>query len=153
MLTVERFLTCWRNTKEMPFPLGMLCQGGMVVAPTFLILLAFPLVEWEVDGRNMSYAELWSSGEGAAIAASLALVSVGAWGLAVRNRISRWLLVLSPVVPYFILVISPGAFTVSSEPIATEVIVGAVVTTIVIYVCLFHLPAVREYLDGESVGT
>src|SRR5215217_5104492 len=118
MLTVERFLTCWRNTKEMPFPLSMLCQGGMVVAPTFLILLGFPLVEWEIDGRNMSYAELWSSGEGGAIVVSLALVSVGVWGIAARNRVSRWLLVLSPVVPYFLLAMFPGAPTVPSEPIA-----------------------------------
>jgi hypothetical protein len=153
MLTVERFAACWKNTKEMPLLMRMLCQGAMIVAPAFLILLTLPLGEGEVDGHRMSYAELWSSGHGAPIASSLVLVSVGAWGLAARRRASRWLLVLSPVVPYFILAIFPGAPTVASEPIATEVIVGAAVTAIVFYVCLFHLPAVREYLDGESVGT
>jgi len=153
MLTVERFAAGWKNTKEMPLLMRMLCQGAMVVAPAFLILLTLPLLEWDVDGRRMSYVELWSSGEGAAIAASLALVSVGAWGLAARNRASRWLLVLSPVVPYFVLLIFQQASAVSSEPIATEVIVSATVTAIVFYVCLFHLRAVCEYLDGERVGT
>ncbi|HEV8327869.1 MAG TPA: hypothetical protein VGQ08_10320 [Nitrospiraceae bacterium] len=153
MQIVKHFATCWRNTKEMPFLLRMLCQGAMVVAPAFLILLTLPLLEWEIDGHRMSYAELWSSGQGTAIAASLVLVSVGAWGLAARKRSSRWLLALSPVVPYFILAIFPGAPTVSSEPIAIEIIVSATVAAIVVYVCLFHSRAVCEYLDGESVDT
>lgn len=151
MLTVERFATCWRNTKEMPLFLRTFCQGAMVVAPAFLILLTLPIQEWEVDGHRMSYAELWSSGQGAAIAACLVLVSVGAWGLAARKRVSRWLLVLSSVVPYFVLAIFPEAPTMSSEPIAIEIIVSAAVAAVVSYVCLFHLRTVCEYLDGESV--
>jgi hypothetical protein len=82
----------------------------------------------------------------------LVLVSVGAWGLAARKRANRWLLVLSPVVPYFVLAISPGAPTVSFEPIAIEIVVSAAICAVVSYVCLFHLRAVCEYLDGESVG-
>jgi hypothetical protein len=119
----------------------MFCQGTMVVAPAFLILLILPLGEWEVDGHRMSYAELWSSGQSPAIAACLVLLSVGAWGLAARNRASRWLLVLSPVVPYFVLAIFSGALTVSSESIAIEIVESAAGAAMS-YVCLFHLRAV-----------
>jgi hypothetical protein len=70
----------------MPFLLGMLCQGAMVAAPILLVLLAVPGVEWEVNGRAMPYAEMWSSGEVPAVALSLALAGIGAWGLAARRR-------------------------------------------------------------------
>ena len=43
---------CWKNTKQMPLVLGVLCQGGMVVAPLVLLLVALPLTDWEVDGRR-----------------------------------------------------------------------------------------------------
>jgi hypothetical protein len=136
----------------MPFLLRMYCQGAMVVAPAFLILLILPIVEWEVDGHRMSYADQWLSGEGIASAAALVLVSVGAWGLAARKRASRWLLVLSPVVPCFVLAIFPGAPTVFSQPFDIETIASAAVVAIVFYVCLFHIRTVCEYLDGERVG-
>lgn len=129
----------------MPYLLRMYCQGAMVIAPAFLILLILPIVEWEVDGHRMSYADQWLSGEGIASAAALVFISVGTWGLAARKRASRWLLVFSPVVPSFLLAISPGAPTV-------ETIASTVVTAIVFYFCLFHIRTVCEYLDAERVG-
>src|SRR5438309_1795592 len=56
----------WRNTKDLPFPLDMLCQGAMVAGPVLLVFLVLPIVEWTVNGRQMSYAELWKSGAGLA---------------------------------------------------------------------------------------
>ena len=152
MLIVERLEKYWKNTKEMPFLLRALVQGAMVVAPVFLLLLALPIAEWEIDGRLISYAELWSSGQGAAISVSLALICIGAWGLAARNHVSRWPLVFSPLAPYLVLVIFPWSPALTPEPITAEVIVGSAVAAAMFYVCLFHLRVVREYLDDKGVG-
>ena len=90
----------WRNTKDLPFPLDMLCQGAMVAGPALLVFLVLPIVEWTVNGRPMSYAELWKSGAGLAFGLFLFLLMIGAWGLAARNLRSRWALVAAPTAPY-----------------------------------------------------
>ena len=147
MVIAERMATCWRNTKSLPFLLRLLIQGAMVATPILLLFLVLPIAEWEVDGRTESYAELWSSGEGAALAVSLALSGAGAWGLAARAAASRWLLVFSPVAPYIVLAIFPA-----SAPVTLDVIVSAALTAAVFYFCLFRLRAVRAYLDAEGSG-
>lgn len=149
MNIIERTVMYWKNTKSMPFLLRLLCQGAMVAAPILLFFLVVPITEWEINGRIVSYAELWSAGDGASISASLVLVAAGAWGLAARNSMSRWLLVFSPVAPYIVLFIFPWS---RSEPIGSEVIVSAVLTAVACYFCLFRLRAVREYLHAESAG-
>ena len=90
----------WRNTKDLPFPLDMLCQGAMVAGPVLFVFLVLPIVEWTVNGRQMSYAELWKSGAGLAFGLFLFLLMIGAWGLAARNLRSRWALVAAPTAPY-----------------------------------------------------
>jgi len=89
-----------RNTKDLPFPLDMLCQGAMVAGPVLFVFLVLPIVEWTVNGRQMSYAELWKSGAGLAFGLFLFLLMIGAWGLAARNLRSRWALVAAPTAPY-----------------------------------------------------
>lgn len=150
MTITERIATCWQNTKSMPFLLRLLTQGAMVAAPILLLFLILPITEWKVNGRSVSYAELWSSGEGAAIAASLALATVGAWGLAARNLAARWLLVSTPLVPYVVLAIFPGS---RAEPIGLDVIASAAFTAAIFYFCLYRLRAVRAYLNAEGPGT
>jgi hypothetical protein len=153
MTITGRIMTYWQNTKSMPFLLRLLTQGAMVAAPILLLFLVLPITEWEVNGRSVSYAELWSSGEGAAIAVSLALVAAGAWGLAARNSASRWLLISSPLTPYVVLALFPTSPTSSFESIGAEVIASAVLTAAAFYFCLFHLRAVREYFDIKGVGS
>jgi hypothetical protein len=80
----------------MPFLLRTFCEGAMVAAPILLVFLLLPITDWQINGRPMAYAELWSSGQGVAIAAFLVLGGVGAWGLAARVHASRWLLVSLP---------------------------------------------------------
>lgn len=131
----------------MPFLLRMLNQGAMVAAPILLLFLILPITEWEVNGRQVPYAELWSSGGGAAFAASLALATAGAWGFAARIAVSRWLLVSSPLAPYMVLAIFPDSPT---EPIGPA---GSILTAAVFYLCLFRLRSVRTYLYPEGLGT
>lgn len=149
-MILERIATYWQNTKSMPFLLRLLSQGAMVAAPILLVFLVLPITEWEINGRSVPYSVLWSSGQGAALGAFLALVGAGAWGLAARNPASRWLLVSSPVAPYILLAIFPAP---PSEPIASDVFVSAVLTATVFYFCLFRLGSVREYLGTKGVGT
>ena len=147
MTFFQRLSEYWQNTKSMPFLLRLLSQGAMVAAPILLLFLVLPITEWEINGHRVSYAELWFSGQGVAIAAPLALVAAGAWGLAARNSASRWLLVLSPVAPYLILAILPAT---PSEPLTPDVIASAALTAAVFYFCLFRLRAVREYLAPKA---
>ena len=150
MVIAERMATCWHNTKCMPFLLRLLIQGAMVATPILLLFLVLPITEWEMNGRTVSYTELWSSGEGAALAVSLALAGVGAWGLAARAPASRWLLVFSPVAPYIVLAIFPAS---ASAPVTLDTIVSGALTAAVFYFCLFRLRAVRAYLDAEGIDT
>jgi len=149
-MITECIATCWKNTKGMPFILRSLVQGAMVVAPIFLLLLVFPLIEWEINGHLVSHASLWSSSEGVAIASTLALAAAGGWGLAARNSRSRWLLVSLPIVPYIVLALFPGTF---SDPVDFADIASAVLTAAVFYCCLFRLRVVRAYLGADGVGT
>lgn len=139
--------TYWQNTKGLPFPLRSLIQGAMVAAPLLLLFLAAPGTEWEIDGRFVSYAELWSSGDGAAIATFLTLGGGGAWGLAARSSVSRWLLVISPVAPYVVLAIFPAS---SANQISFFVVVSAILTAAVFYVGLFRIAAVSDYLAAHG---
>src|SRR5437016_12448917 len=97
------------STVDLPFPLDMLCQGAMVAGPALLVFLVLPIVEWTVNGRQMSYAELWKSGAGLAFGLFLFLLMIGAWGLAARNRTSPWVLVAAPAPPY----VAPVPFVIS----------------------------------------
>src|SRR5438034_6471454 len=68
--------------------------------PVLFVFVVLPIVEWTVNGRPMSYAELWKSGAGLAFGLFLFLLMIGAWGLAARNLRSRWALVAAPTAPY-----------------------------------------------------
>lgn len=149
MVITERVATYWQNTKGMPLLLRLLIQGAMVATPILLLFLVLPIAEWEVDGRAVSYSELWSAGEGPALAVALALAGAGAWGLAARKAASRWLLVYSPVAPYAVLAVLPAS---ASTPMTFDVIVSATLAAVVFYFCLFRLRAVRAYLEATDIA-
>lgn len=135
----------------MPLVLRVLCQGAMVAAPLLLLALMVPM-EWEVDGVQMSYAELWASGNGAAMACFFVLTGFGAWGLAARVARSRWLLVFAPLIPYVVLEVYSQGSSLPSEPPTLDVLGSAFATAILLYVCLFRLPSVVAYLDRGAVA-
>jgi hypothetical protein len=147
MTFFKRLAGYWQNTQSMPLLLRLLSQGTMVAAPILLLFLLLPIMEWDINGHRVTYTELWHSGQGVAIASSLAFAAAGAWGLAARNSASRWLLVLTPVVPYLALVILPAT---SSKAFTHGGIASAVFTTVVFYFCLFHLRGVRAYLYSTA---
>jgi hypothetical protein len=134
----------WRNTKDLPFPLDMFCQGAMVAGPILFMFLVLPVFDWTIDGRQMSYAELWKSGAGLAFGLFLLLLMIGAWGLAARNLASRWALVAAPAAPYVASVPFLSSGLLSTEDVWFGILGGLLVAAIM-YVCLFHLPAVRRY--------
>jgi hypothetical protein len=137
----------WTNTKDLPFPLDMLCQGAMVAGPILLLFLALPIVDWTINGRQMSYAELWKSGAGLAFGLFLFLIMIGAWGLAARNLRSRWALVTAPTAPYIVSLPFLSYGLLSTEDVWFGIFGGLVIAAIT-YACLFHLPALRRYFDG-----
>ncbi|MGH8164690.1 MAG: hypothetical protein ACREP1_10185, partial [Rhodanobacteraceae bacterium] len=82
MSFVAAIRNAWRNTKEMPSLLRIYCRAAMVVAPLILIFLFYPLQEWNVNGKTMSYREFWSSGVGVSLGILIVLIAIGGWGLA-----------------------------------------------------------------------
>lgn len=140
----------WRNTKDLPFPLDMLCQGAMVVAPILLVFVALPIVDWTINGRQMSYAELWKSGAGLAFGLFLFLVMIGSWGLAARNLRSRWALVAAPSAPHVASVPFLNSGLLSTDDVLFGIL-GGLFMAATTYACLFHLRAVRRYFaDGRE---
>jgi len=140
----------WRNTKDLPFPLDMLCQGAMVAGPILFVFLVLPIIDWTIDGRQMSYAEFWKSGAGLAFGLFLFLITIGAWGLAARSLRSRWALVAAPPAPYVASVPFLNSGLLSREDVWFGIL-GGLLMAAVTYACLFHLPAVRRYFaDGRD---
>jgi hypothetical protein len=143
MRILRRISKSWRGIGEMPFLLRLLCGGAMVVCPLFLVALCVPGIEWEVDGQDMTYSQLWSSGMGPAGAAWLALGAVGSWALAARVPAARWLLVLMPIAPALVLGCA------SRQVIPWDSLVGAALTSVGFWLCLFKLKSVKAYLNGK----
>jgi hypothetical protein len=134
----------WHNTHEMPWLVRMLCQGAMTAAPILGAVTLVPGIDWNVDGRDMTYREVWSSGVGASILVSMLLVTIGGWGAAARAPNSRWALVLFPVIMAAPMALVRGAPGGSSP----GVVLGSVcITAAVLYVCLFRLSSVRRYFE------
>ena len=136
----------WRNTRDMPLLLRVMCRGGMAVAPVLLVLLIVPVLNWTVDGRLVSHAELWTSGAGPALALLLSMTALGCWGLAARRPSSRWLLVAAPVVP----LVARAMWTDAAGALEPWLLVEAVAAALVLYVGLFHTSVVRTYLDDRG---
>ena len=112
-----------------------------------LLLFFVPSVAWEINGRTMSSAELWSSGRLVSIASTMTFSIFGIWGIVARKHASRWLLVLAPFSPYIFL------FALPSDMVNLSEIVTAALTAIILYIFFFRFRANREYFNDRKVGT
>jgi len=135
----------WRNTKEMPPLLRMFCQGAMVAPPALSALLVLPLTDWTVNGKQVPYAELWSSGAGLTMLVFMLLAAAGAWGLAARAKWSRWAWVATPVAPLLVAALYPRTWFTQEVSGGVTVWLSALLTSILIGACLFFVPSVKEY--------
>jgi hypothetical protein len=147
---METLRIYWRNTKEMPLLLGILCQGGMVVGPIFFVFAVLPIADWTFNGRQMSYSEFWSSGAGLVMVGIIGPMTMGAWGMAARKPNSRWALVLMPLVPVVLTLMFPQLrSTVTLDPLY---LLELILSPAIIYGCLFHFSSVRNYFHGERTS-
>lgn len=140
----------WNNTKAMPQPMRMLCQGGMVAPPILALLLVLPIMDWTVNGRQIAYSELWSSGAGLTMLVFMLMATAGAWGLAARTRWSRWALVATPVAPVLVAAVHPRTWFTQEAAGDASVWVSAVAVSLIIFACLFLIPAVRNYASDSA---
>lgn len=142
----SEFSTYWRNTKEMPELIGLACRGAMVAGPVLLIVLLIPGIDWNVNGRPMSYSEVWRSGVGASALSFIVFVTIGAWGMAARKQWSRWVLVLTQVVPVVFFPIDWKEMR-GHLPI---MLIGVGIGVAIIYTCLFRLKRMRSYFEDGA---
>jgi hypothetical protein len=140
----------WKNTKEMPQILRMFCQGAMVAPPILALLLVLPLTEWQVNGRQVPYQELWSSGAGPVMFLFVSLAALGGWGLAARRGWARWLWVATPTAPLLMAAALPSTWFTQEATAAGSTWLGAAGTSALIYAALFLVPAVQRYVSGSS---
>jgi hypothetical protein len=144
MSSLKRF---WNNTKDLPFGIRHLCQGGMIAAPLLALLLVVPIGDWTVNERDVTYQELWASGAGSAFLAFTLLGSVGSWGMAARSPATRWAFVLMPSLPFLVAALHPSSWFTQEALSTASMPLSALATSAAIYVCLFHLPSMRRYFQ------
>ena len=140
---ISRIGTYWRNAEELPFLLRLLCKGGMVAGPILFVFLVVPIMDWTVNGHQMSYSDLWRSGAGMSALLLICLVTFGTWGMAARLGWSRWALVLAPVLSIIL-------FPKSLVPNLGFALINGLVTAVIIYGCLFHLKPVQVYFSKSD---
>ncbi len=150
MLRLGDLGTYWRNTRSMPSLVRMFCQGSMLVPPIFVVLAAWPISDWSVNGKNLTYSEFWASGPAPTIASGLILVTIGAWGAAARNSRSRWAILFSVPVPYLV-AFSFDYLTSYSSGYDWFDLIGSVIMTFLLYLVFFRLePVVNWYAHGNQ---
>ena len=144
MTVLSLVKSSWQNTKTMPSLLRMFSQGVMVAPPILLLFLVLPLTDWSVNGKSMSYTDLWRSGAGVIAATTLLLATFGGWGIAAKVKAARWLWVATPLLPALLLPFFP-ALSASAWSSSAVNVGSGIVTALIVYGALFHTLAVREY--------
>ena len=139
-----------KNMMELPFVIRVFCNGGMVVCPLMLLFVLLPVFNCEVNGQEMTYRELWTSGTGVVIAFSLAMATAGSWGLAARKPWARWVLVFMEPALLLTLALNPSTWMEQEGLTVGELAVQTLLTSLCIYACLFHLPGMRRYYEAAN---
>lgn len=131
-----------RNTSAMPQILGLTVRAAMVTGPLLIALALLPMVPWTINGKLMSGEEAWASGFAPMLIVWLVLISVAAWGIALRKTQSRWIAVALPLASCVLAAQTPSG---SLADLAFSIGLA-----ILIYLYLFHAPSVRRYFDVEA---
>jgi hypothetical protein len=122
----------------------------MVASPILLFFLTFPVFDWTVNGRKVSYGELWASGVGLALFLALSLASIGSWGVASRNPRARWALVLVPIAPIAALSVWPSTWLTSQLSYSGLWLNSLFIAALILW-GLFGVQSVNEYFASRSV--
>jgi hypothetical protein len=133
----------------MPFVMRMLCGGAMLATPVLLVTLVVPFLPMDMNGHVTSYEEMWSSGAAPVLALFLVLGAVASWGLALRRAGARWAAVATPIAPFLLASLLPKSELLGAYQQWGTFFV-ALPYAIGIYLCLFHISAVKRYLAGAD---
>lgn len=146
---MSSIITLWKNTNDMPPILRVCCQGAMVAPPILALFLVLPLSDWQVNGRQVPYRELWSSGAGPVALLFVSLGAIGGWGLAARIGWSRWLWVAAPTAPLLMAAALPDTWFTQETTAAVSTWLVALASSALSYAELFWVPSVQRYLSGN----
>ena len=142
---------CWKNTKDMPFPMRTLCQGTMVAGPILIFALILPIAAWRIGERYLSYGELWSSGVGETMIIFIGSTTVGAWLLAMRKERGRRLVMLGTLVPSVLVLVVPAFSDYAGHSQKLEFILQVIAFYGLQYWALFRWAAFQVYLGQGAV--
>jgi hypothetical protein len=138
------------NTKELPLVIRILCHGWMLVCPLMLLLLLQPLFNWEVNGQEMTYLELWTTDTVVGLAVSLAMMTAGSWGMAARKPWARWVLVFMQPALLLMLALYPSTWMAQEGLNIADLALQTLIVSLCVYACLFHLPGMRRYYQAAE---
>jgi hypothetical protein len=131
--------------------LRIFCQGGMVAPPILALLLVLPIMNWNVNGRSVTYSELWQSGAGLTMLGFTLIATAGAWGSAARAAWARWAWVATPLVPLVLAAAQPNTwFTLAVAD--SSIWLNALATSGFIAAGLFLVPSVRAYFGTRHAA-
>jgi hypothetical protein len=137
----------------MPMLLRMFCQGTMVAPPILAAFLVLPITDWTVNERSVSYSELWQSGAGLVMLASMSLATAGAWGSAARAAWARWVWVATPMIPLPIAAAQPRTWFTEKVITDSSIWVSAFVASALIAAGLFMVPSVQAYFGARNAAS
>jgi hypothetical protein len=76
--------------------------------------------------------------------------ATGAWGLAAKTGWSRWAWVAAPVAPLIVAAVYPRTWFTEELTRDPYIWLGSFATSAIIFVCLFFVPAVRNYVTSRA---
>ncbi|MFZ6681882.1 hypothetical protein [Undibacterium sp. Tian12W] len=128
----------------------ILCHGWMFVGPLMLLLLLQPLFNWEVNGQEMTYLELWTTDTVVGLAVFLAMGTAGCWGMAARKPWARWVLVFMQPALLLMLALYPSTWMAQEGLNIADLALQTLIVSLCVYACLFHLPGMRRYYQAAE---
>ncbi|MDI9243845.1 hypothetical protein [Marinobacter sp. CHS3-4] len=139
------FSNMWSNFKAMPFFMKLLALHGSIFLVGALVTL-FPIGGFSVDGKEVTYADWWSSGAG--IEFFLVALSIGTGAICLLKRVKYARVI------YFAVLTSIFAMRLASEPtllFRLDWVLTLIAFLGLIYWYLFHKKTVRRYFGASSL--
>lgn len=149
---ISKLTPLLKTARELPFGVNILCHGGMVLAPLFVLALILPLSDWEVNGQLMSYHDLWRSGVGPVFSGFFFILGLGCWGMAARKRWARWVLVIMMPASFLIMALFPYTRAWLAECGTIDLVFGFLFYPTFFYALLFHLPGMRRHYQAAAAS-
>jgi len=132
----------------MPFFLKSIVRSILVVTPGLIASPFLPSTRLTIGGESTNVAQAWSDGSIIFLLIFVALLVASSWGMACRNKNSRWL-----AMAIFLVFIIPVPFVLTLEEMKHNAygIVALLSIFITTYYYLFRDKNVAKYFNNKEI--